>query len=133
MTAADVLLALLEAGAALWVEGDRLRFRAPVGALDAALRERAAATRPALIALVRAGAALERDVERWPEALRHAREERAGALQFDGGLSAEAAGREAERLARVEHARAFVARAALVVDPAAAAVAARPGGGPHRR
>ena len=38
MTAADVLLALVFAGAVLWVEDGRLRFRAPVGALDDTLK-----------------------------------------------------------------------------------------------
>lgn len=134
MNAPDVLLALAEAGAALWVEGERLRFRAPAGAVGHELRARAAACRPALVALVRAGAVLPPGRSAWPEPWRTDAEERAGVAQFDGGLPREAAEREGERLVRVAHVRAFLQRSALVVTPDAGAVAtARPGSGPHRR
>lgn len=77
---------------------------------------------------------LPASVVAWPEEVRFQAEERAGILQFDGGLVREVAEREAERLVRVEYARAFVARNALVAQPQAVAVAGeRPGGGPHRR
>jgi hypothetical protein len=133
VTPADVLLACVEAEIVLWLDGDRLRFRAPCGALDDRLRARVPACRGALVALLHAGACLPPAVAEWPEVRRAAFEERAGILEFDGGLAHEAAEREAERLVRVQHARAFVARAALVVHPEAAAVAGeRPGGGPHR-
>ena len=111
--APDVLLALIEAGVVLWIEGDRLRFRAPDGALDADLRDRAAACRGALVALLKAGAVLPPDLAYWPADARESVEERAAIMEFDGGLPRDAAEREAERCVRLEHARAFVARAAL--------------------
>lgn len=133
MSPADTLLALVEAGVVLWLEADALRFRAPAGVLDGPLRARVAASRGAIVALVRAGACLPAEVGAWPADDRAAVRERAGIMEFDGGLVREVAEREAERLVRVEHARAFVARTALVVQPDAAAVAGeRPGGGPHQ-
>ncbi len=132
MTPADVIVALVEAGAVLWTEGDALRFRAPAGALSAELRAAAGRCRPALVALVRSGTSLPVEVCRWPEPWREAFEERAGMLQFEGNCNQEAAEREAERLVRVEHARAFVVRTKLVVTPDAAVATARPGSGPHR-
>lgn len=134
MTAADVLLRLVEAGVVLWVEGDRLRYRAPKGAIDPELRAQAAAARGALIALVKSGAVLPADRAAWSAEARHDFEERAGILEFDGGMARPAAEHEAERLVRVAHACAFVHRAALVVTPVAAAVATgTSGSGPHRR
>jgi hypothetical protein len=130
---ADVLLAATEAGVVLWLDGDALRFRAPAGALDGELRQRLGAARGAVVAMLRAGSCAPPSIGAWSPDLRDAFEERAAILQFDGGLAREVAEREAERLVRVEHARAFVARVALVVQPEAAAVAGeRPGGGPHR-
>lgn len=131
MTPGDALIALAEAGAVMWLEAGRLRYRAPAGALSDELRARVGACRPALVALVAAGGTLPVARSDWVEPWRSEVEERAGVLQFDGGLVREAAEREAERLLRVEHARAFVARQALVVAPGVA-VAARPGCGPHR-
>jgi hypothetical protein len=128
---AEVLLELVEAGAVLWVREGALHYRAPVGQLDEALRRKAAAARPALIALVQAGAVLPKERQDWPADERERFEERAGFMEFEGGLSREDAEREAERLVRVEHARAFVERAALVVS-SAGAVAARSEGVPHR-
>lgn len=133
MTPADVLLACVEAEIVLWLDGDRLRFRAPEGALTVQLRSHVAAGRGALVALLRSGAVLPVPVAGWPEDRRADFEERAAIMEFDGGLVREVAEREAERLVRLEHTRAFVARTALVVQPEAAAVAGeRPGGGPHR-
>jgi hypothetical protein len=130
---ADVLLGLVDAGVVMWVEGDRLRYRAPAGALSAALRDGAARCRGALVALVKAGAVLPAEVTTWRDPWRHAFEERAAIQEFEGGLVREVAEREAERLVRVAYAHAFVERAALVVQPPAAAVAtARPGGDPNR-
>ncbi|MCB9694494.1 MAG: hypothetical protein H6736_22010 [Alphaproteobacteria bacterium] len=59
-----MLVALAEAGVVLWVEDGRLRFRAPAGVLDEALRARVSACRGALIALVKAGAVLPAEVAR---------------------------------------------------------------------
>jgi hypothetical protein len=112
----------------------RLRYRAPVGALTEALRAAAAGCRGSLTALVRAGAVLPPDRAAWPPAWREAFEERAGLIEFEGGQPRAAAEQEAERLVRLEHARAFVHRSALVVPPEAGAVATtRPGSDPHRR
>ena len=115
--APDVLLALVEAGVVLWVDDGRLRFRAPEGAFGEELRARAAACRGALLVLVKAGAVLPADLARWPEDASADREERAAIIEFDGGLPRDAAEREAERCVRLEHARAFVARAALRSAP----------------
>lgn len=111
--APDVLLALVEAGVVLWVEDGRLRFRAPEGALGEELRARAAACRGALLVLVKTGAVLPADPARWPEEATANREERAAIMEFDGRLPRDVAEREAERCVRLEHARAFIARAAL--------------------
>jgi len=145
VTPADVLLRLVSVGAALWVEGDRLRFRAPPGALDDALKADATRCRGAIIALVRSGAVLPATRAAWDADSTHDFEERAGILTYDAGLDPVVAEREAERLVRLAHTRAFVGRAALlsseppasapsVVTPVAAAVATgTSGNGPHRR
>lgn len=133
MSPADTLLAVVDAGVVLWLDGDALRFRAPAGALHRDLRSRIATSRGAVVALLRAGACLPESVAAWPADNRAALDERAGIMEFDGGLVREVAEREAERLVRLEHTRAFVARTALVVQPEAVAVAGeRPGGGPYR-
>jgi hypothetical protein len=130
---AAVMLAAVEAGAVLWLEGTALRFGATTSVLDGELGRRLVAARGAVVVMLRAGACLPPAIGVWPPDVREAFEERAANLEFDGGLAREVAEREAERLVRVEHARAFVARNALVVQPAAAAVAGeRPGDGPHR-
>lgn len=132
MTPGDVLLSFAEAGAVLWTDGDALRFRSPPGALSPELRAGALACRAALVALVRAGACLPVDVARWPETWRDAFEERAGLLQFEAGHPLDVAEREAERLVRLDHARAFIVRSKFVVTPGAAVATARPGSGPRR-
>ena len=132
MNAPSVILALVEADVVLWVEGGRLRFRAPEGALTAELRSQAAACRSALVALVDAGAVLPADHGAWSAELRELWEERSAVMEFDGGLVRELAEREAERRVRNEHARAFVARHALVVDPSGGAVASSPARGRPR-
>lgn len=132
MSPADVLLALVSAGVVLWVEGDRLRFRAPEGALDEALRGHATRVRGALIALVRAGAVLPAARERWDADAVYDVEERSGILEFEAGMVRSDAEREAERLVRLAHARSFIERAALVVDPPGGAVASSPARGKAR-
>lgn len=134
MSPADVLLRLVEAGALLWVEGNRLRYRAPEGAVASELRDQAVAARGALLALVQAVAVLPVERPDWPEEVLRDFEERAGILEFDGGMGRPAAEREAERQVRAAFTRAFVHRSALVVTPAAAAVAPGASGhGPLRR
>ena len=114
MSAPDVLLALVEAEVVLWVDGDRLRFRAPAGALTDALRVDVGRCRGALVALVKAGAVLPADRSAWPVEAIESFDERAGICEFHGGLAGAEAERVAERCVRLEHARAFVERAALV-------------------
>ncbi|MED5370201.1 MAG: hypothetical protein VX899_04230 [Myxococcota bacterium] len=138
--APDVLLALVSAGAELWVEDQRLRFRAPAGTLDDELRAAAGRVRGSLIALVKAGAVLPVDRAAWSDDDIADFEERAGMLTFDAGMAPSDAEREAERLVRLAHTRAFVGRAALIhhdfdesVDtPAGGAVAPFPGRGAAR-
>lgn len=116
MSPGDVLLALVLADVRMWANGRRLFYRAPVGALTPALRSQAAACRPALVALVRAGAVLPADRQAWGPLAVESHAERAGILRFDGGLSPSAAEAEAERLVRVAHTRAFIGRAALLTS-----------------
>ena len=135
MTPGDVLLALVSADVVLWVEGERLRFRAALGALDEALRARATRSRGALIALIRSGGVLPATRDRWSADAIEEFEERAGILTFDAGMAPSDAEREAERLVRLAQTRAFIGRAALLLHdepepvdhPAEAAVAPCPG------
>ena len=126
MNVADLLLSLVELDVVLWTDGDRLRFRAPAGVLDDDTRASAARCRGTLGALVEAGAVLPADRCAWPDDAVDAFEERAAIMEFDGGLTRAHAEREAERLVRLDHTRAFVAQLALADVPAAAAVASRP-------
>ena len=57
MSVTDLLRQVAERGVELWTEGSRLRFRAPQGALDAALRDGLRADRAAVVAELRAQAA----------------------------------------------------------------------------
>lgn len=107
----DVLVALVDAGVVLWVDAGQLRFRAPAGALDIGLRDQVAGCRNVVVALVRAGAVLPSGVSDWPSVQRDDFEERAGLLEFDGGLARAAAEIEAERMVRSAFTRAFVQRA----------------------
>ena len=117
MNAPSVLLALVEAGVVLWLDGDRLRFRAPEGVLDEARRAQVASCRSPLVALVRAGALLPEDPTAWPEEAREEAAERAAIMEFDGRLPREDAERGAERCARVGHLRRWLDRAALRSAP----------------
>lgn len=100
-----MLLALVDAGVLLWVEDGRLRYRAPVGALDDPLRTAAANHRAGLIALVERGAVLPRSRLQWDEEALHEFEERAAILTFDAGMGVKAAEVAAERLMRRAAAR----------------------------
>lgn len=104
----DVLRALVDAGVVLWVDGGRLRFRAATGVVDHATRAQVPSCRVAIVALMRAGAVLPVRVADWPIGHRDDFEERAGILEFDGGLARTAAEIEAERLVRSAFTRAFV-------------------------
>ena len=126
MNAVGILEKLVEAGAVVWTEAERVRFRAPAGAISDELRAAAGSCRSALRALVDAGAVLPVDRATWPVDTLDDFEERAAIMQFDGGLTRDRAEHEAERLVRVDHTRAFVAQLALASVPDAAAVASRP-------
>jgi amino acid adenylation domain-containing protein len=62
VTASELLTTLKAQGIALWFEGERLRFRAPKGALTDALRVELAARRSEIVAALRAAAAAEETV-----------------------------------------------------------------------
>ena len=117
MSAPEVLLELVEAGVVLWVDGDRLRFRAPAGVLTDALRERVGRCRGALVALVKAGAVLPAARAAWPQEAADLFEERAGICEFHGGLGRVEAERVAEVCVRLGHAREFIERVALKRPP----------------
>jgi len=117
VSAPDVLLALVEAEVVLWVDGGRLCFRAPAGALTDELRGRVAECRGALLALVMAGAVLPPNRGGWPEDDVDLAQERAGICEFHGGLARHEAERLAERCVRLDHARGFIERGALKVPP----------------
>ena len=117
MSAPDVLRALVEAEFVLWVDGGRLCFRAPAGALTDELRGRVAKCRGALVALVMAGAVLPAARGDRPEDAVDLAEERAGICEFHGGLSRDEAERLAESCVRLEHARGFIERGALKLPP----------------
>ena len=104
MTAADLLLELVEVGAVLWLDGEQIRYRAPAGTLNQRRRGLVAEHRPAMVELLRSGAVLPPDVSAWPADAREDLEERAGIMEFDGGLPRSAAEREAEHLVRLRFA-----------------------------
>jgi len=134
MTAVSAPSEAVEAGVVLWLDGPAVRYRAPVGVMGTGLRERLVAHRSGVVALLLAGACLPAKLVSWPDEPRHRFEERAGTLEFEGGLVREVAEFEAERLERVAYTLAFIARHALVAEPVAGAVACdRPGGGPYWR
>lgn len=87
---------------------DRPRFRAPRGALTPDLRAEVAMARAdILVRLLDADTGgLPARVAEWPEDWRHAVEERAALLEFEGHRPREVAEDEAEACVRAEHARA---------------------------
>ncbi len=87
MSAVEVPLGLVEAGAVPWGEEGRLRYKAPVGAVGPALRAEAVVHRAALFALVNAGAALPRRREAMSEDLRHEFKERVEPFTVDEVLT----------------------------------------------
>ena len=117
MSAAEVVLELVEAEVVLWLDGDRLRFRAPEGAVTDELRGRVAGCRGALVALVKAGAVLPASRGDWPEDAVFDFEERAGICEFEGELPRDQAEREAERCVRLAHTRDFIERGAFKRPP----------------
>ena len=106
----DVLMAVVDAGVVLWVDGARLRFRAATGVVVHAIRAQVPPCRVAIVALVRAGAVLPVRVADWPAESRDDFEERAGILEFDGGLARMDAEIEAERLVRSTFTETFIQR-----------------------
>jgi hypothetical protein len=132
VSAADLVISLTEAGCALWIASDKLCFRAPKGVVSEERRGELVAVREAAIAVLRAGVALPADRPAWSQDLQAEFEERAGLLEFEGGLDRSRAEHEAERLVRVDHARRALARLRFVVTPTVAVAGHGPGSGPRR-
>ena len=84
MSGITVLEQLADLGVSLWVDGDRLKYRGPVGAVDE-LRDQVSTGRVSLVDLLQVGG-LPGAVGEWPAADRELFEERAGFMEFDGGL-----------------------------------------------
>ncbi len=107
MTAQRLLEALHGAGVELRLDGGRLRYRAPPGALTPDLRAAAAEHRDMLVELLTAEArgGLPAWTAAWPEPWATELEERAAIMEFDGGLPRPVAELEAEVCVRHEHAR----------------------------
>ena len=84
MSGITVLEQLADLGVSLWVDGDRLKYRGPVGAVDE-LRDQVSTDRVILLELLQVGG-LPGDVRAWPADDRELFEERAGVMEFDGGL-----------------------------------------------
>lgn len=113
MSGPEVLLALVESEVVLWVDGGRLHYRAPAGALDDDLRARVGACRGAIVALVSAVAVLPQSRDAWSADDAFEFDERAGICEFEGELARTEAGRVAERCVRLAHTQRFLKRAAL--------------------
>jgi len=80
-----VIEQLPELGVLLWVDGGRLRYRGSAGALHDDLRMSVTRQREYLVALlVRVSQPMDREC--WTDGLRESFEERAGVIEFDGGL-----------------------------------------------
>ena len=99
--ALSVIEQLAELGVSLWVDGGRLKYRGPVDALHDDLRARVIRQRDDLVALL-ARAGLPGARECWTESLRESFEERAGVIEFDGGLERVEAELRAEARVRLQ-------------------------------
>ncbi len=133
MNPAEVLSSLVNDGCALWIDEDRLGFLARAAVMTPERRQAVRAVRDGVRALLATGAGLPALRRDWPGDAVAAWDERAGIIEFQGGLAREVAELDAERLVRVEHARSFLARHGFVATAPAAAVAGeRSGSGPHR-
>lgn len=103
---------LADAGVVLPVAApDRRRFRAPRGALTPDLRAQVAVARADIITrLLDADAGgLSARIAEWPEDWRHAFEERATIMEFEGHRPREVVEEEVEACVRAQPARAFSA------------------------
>jgi hypothetical protein len=87
----------------VWLEGGRLKYRGPVAAIDE-LRDQVASERVSLVQLLEVGG-LPRAVRAWPVNERELFEERAGVMEFDGGLARPDAELFAEARVRLSAAR----------------------------
>lgn len=83
-----ILARLDEAGVTLWWDGAVLRYRAPLGVLNEALREALREARAELVvaAEARGGVLLPSDRARWPTALRREFEAQRARLEGEGRL-----------------------------------------------
>lgn len=84
MNGLTLMEALAEVGVSVWLEGGRLKYRGPVGAIDD-LRDQVASERVSLVQLLQVGG-LPCDVRAWTPSERELFEERAGVMEFDGGM-----------------------------------------------
>lgn len=106
MTALELLEDLKKRGVDLEPEGDSLRYRGPAGALTPSLRQALATHKAEVLSHLRGVVVvLPPHVGDWPEEWLEAFIERAGIMEFDGGLSRPEAERRAEELVREAHRR----------------------------
>ena len=85
MSGLTAMESLSEVGVSVWLEVGRLKYRGPAGAIDE-LRDQVVGERVCLVQLLKV-AGLPRDVREWPADDHELFEERAGAMEFDGGLA----------------------------------------------
>ena len=105
MTAEDLLIKLLKDGVLLHMQGDRVVYRAGGRVLPAGLQAELKAQREQLRALVEAGVTLPLSRADWPPEAVMEFEERAGIVEYDGGMPRRQAEGAAELSARVWWAR----------------------------
>ena len=106
MTALELLEDLKKRGVDLEPEGDSLRYRAPAGALTPSLRQALATHKVEVLSHLRGEAVdLPVHVGDWPAPWLEAYIERAGIMEFDGGLPRIEAERRAEELVREAYRR----------------------------
>lgn len=86
MTASAVLDRVRALGIEVAADGEKLRYAAPVGRLTPELRQELVAHKPAIIALLRTGGG-GRDAGDWQAFFN----ERAGIMEYDGGVPRETA------------------------------------------
>lgn len=104
MTVLELLENLKKRGVDLAPAGESLRYRAPAGALTPDLRQALAAHKAEVLAHLRGEAVgLPPHVGDWPEEWLEVFIERAGIMEFDGGLPREEAEARTEELVRETH------------------------------
>jgi hypothetical protein len=104
MTALELLETLKRRGVDLDPVGESLHYRAPAGALTPDLRQALAAHKAEVLAHLRGEmVGLPTHPGDWPEEWLEAFIERAGIMEFDGGLPRQEAERRAEELVRASY------------------------------